>query len=219
MEPSEEIFLKLGRAYEQTGEPTLMLSALTRLESLNPEAGVTAEVQGVLGIRNRYDEDGGNSIYVVMLLNALSGEPVQAQTNLAKVVDQVLAKITNRALFVIISDLFDDVESIRQGLARLRHRRHDVILLQTLDREELRFGFAQPAPFEGLEDEGRLRIDPRALRQAYLEALSHHLEVVSKTALGFGFGYHRLDTHESIGPALAVLFARRNAQIKRSKVG
>ncbi|MCH7479303.1 MAG: tetratricopeptide repeat protein, partial [SAR324 cluster bacterium] len=45
MEPSEEIFLKLGRAYEQTGEPTLMVSAFTRLESLNPEAVATAEVQ------------------------------------------------------------------------------------------------------------------------------------------------------------------------------
>ena len=153
------------------------------------------------------------------IVNALSGEPVQTQTNLAKVVDQAVAKITNRALFVIISDLFDDVESIRKALARLRHRRHDVILLQTLDREELRFGFTQPAPFEGLEDEGRLRIDPRALRQAYLEALSRHLDLVAKTALGFGFDYHRLDTHESVGPALAYLLARRNARIKRSKVG
>ncbi len=150
------------------------------------------------------------------IVNALSGEPVQAQTNLAKVVDQAVAKITNRALFVIISDLFDDVESIRQALARLRHRRHDVILLQTLDREELRFGFTQPAPFEGLEDEGRLRIDPRALRQAYLEAMARHLELVAKTAMGFGFDYHRLDTHESVGPALAHLLARRNARIKRS---
>jgi len=153
------------------------------------------------------------------IVNALSGELVQTQTNLAKVVDQAVAKITNRALFVIISDLFDDVESIRQALARLRHRRHDVILLQTLDREELRFGFTQPAPFEGLEDEGRLGIDPRALRQAYLEAISRHLDLVAKTALSFGFDYHRLDTHESVGPALAYLLARRNARIKRSKVG
>ena len=45
------------------------------VREVEEEAGVTAEVQGVLGIRNRYDEDGGNSIYVVMLLNALSGEP------------------------------------------------------------------------------------------------------------------------------------------------
>ena len=153
------------------------------------------------------------------IVNALSSQPVKEKTNLAKVIDQVLANIRNRALFVIISDLFDDVESIRQALARLRHRRHDVILLQTLDKEELNFSFSQPAPFEGLENEGRLRIDPRALREAYLEALVKHLEQINKIALGFGFDYQRLDTHESVGPAFAYLLARRQLHIKRNKVG
>lgn len=153
------------------------------------------------------------------VISALSTEPVEAATNLAKVTDQVLGKISNRALFVIISDLFDDLESIRQALARFRHRRHDVILLQTLDREELRFGFSEVAPFQGLEGEGKVRIDTRALRQGYLQALSKHVDAVSKMALGFGFDFHRLDTHESVGPALTFLLARRNLQIKRSKAG
>lgn len=39
------------------------------------EAGVQAEVVGVLGIRSRYNPDNGNSIYVVMLMRPLSGEP------------------------------------------------------------------------------------------------------------------------------------------------
>ncbi len=150
---------------------------------------------------------------------ALSGEPVEAATNLAKVTNQVLGKISNRALFVIISDLFEDPENIRQSLARFRHRRHDVILLQTLDRQELRFGFSQPAPFIGLEGEGRLRIDPRALREAYLQAITKHINEVSRIALSFGFDHHQLDTHESVGPALAYLLARRNVPIKKSKAG
>ncbi len=153
------------------------------------------------------------------IVSALGAEPVEAPTNLLKVTNQVLGKISNRALFVIISDLFEEPENIRQSLARFRHRRHDVILLQTLDRQELRFGFSQSAPFVGLEGEGRLRIDPRALREAYLQAMSRHLHEVSRIALSFGFDHHRLDTHESVGPALAFLMARRNIHIKRSKVG
>jgi len=39
------------------------------------EAGVTAEVQGVLGLRNRYDPDTGNSLYIVLLLRPIRGEP------------------------------------------------------------------------------------------------------------------------------------------------
>jgi ADP-ribose pyrophosphatase YjhB (NUDIX family) len=40
------------------------------------EAGVQAEVVGVLGIRSRYNPDSGNSIYVVLLMRPISGEPM-----------------------------------------------------------------------------------------------------------------------------------------------
>jgi len=53
-------------------DETMELAVVREVEE---EAGVTAAVQGVLGIRNRYDEDGGNSLYIVMLLNPQSGEP------------------------------------------------------------------------------------------------------------------------------------------------
>ena len=51
---------------------TMELAVVREVEE---EAGVTAQVEGVLGIRNRYDEDGGNSLYIVMLLSHLAGEP------------------------------------------------------------------------------------------------------------------------------------------------
>ena len=153
------------------------------------------------------------------IVNTLNVHPVQARTNIAKVTEQTLGKVQNRALFIIISDFFDEIESIRGALARFRHRRHDVILMQALDRQELRFDFAQSAPFEGMENEGKLRVDPRALRQAYLDSIGAHMDAVSRAALSFGFDYIRMDTHESVGPALSYLLARRTAQIKRSKIG
>lgn len=39
------------------------------------EASVTTEVQGVLGVRNRYDPDIGNSLYIVLFLRPVSGDP------------------------------------------------------------------------------------------------------------------------------------------------
>lgn len=45
------------------------------VREVEEEAGVKATPQGVLGVRNRSDEEGGNSIYVVMLLSPESGEP------------------------------------------------------------------------------------------------------------------------------------------------
>ena len=39
------------------------------------EAGVQAEVVGVLGLRSRYDIDTGNSIYIVLVMRPIAGEP------------------------------------------------------------------------------------------------------------------------------------------------
>jgi len=153
------------------------------------------------------------------VVNTLNAHTVDARTDLAKVTDQVLGKLTNRALFIIISDFFDAPESIRTSLARFRHRRHDVVLMQVLDRQELRFDFNQAAPFDGLEGEGRVPVDPRAIRKAYLEALSQHIENVGKIARQFGFDHIHLDSHDSVGPPLSYLLARRSAVLKRSKVG
>ena len=152
------------------------------------------------------------------LVNTLNVDPVDSTTEFETVTNQVLGKVSNRALFVIISDFFADPEEVRQALARFRYRRHDVVLLQVLDREELRFDYRQPAPFEGLEGEGRLRVDPRALRGAYLDALRRHNSEIEKIARGFGFDYQRFDTHEEVGPALAYILARRHAAAKRSKM-
>jgi 8-oxo-dGTP pyrophosphatase MutT (NUDIX family) len=39
------------------------------------EAGVTAEVEGVVGLRNRYDPESGNGVYIILILRPVEGEP------------------------------------------------------------------------------------------------------------------------------------------------
>ena len=138
-------------------------------------------------------------------------------TDIGRVVDQTLAKLNNRCLIVLISDLFTDPEEVRAALARIRHKRHDLIIFQVLDRAEVRFEFSDAAPFEGLEGEPRLRVDPRAIRAGYLRAVNEHLGVIERMARGFGFDYQRIDTHDWLGPPLASFVARREAQMKRGK--
>ncbi len=154
-----------------------------------------------------------------LVVQALSTEPVQSKANLPKVAEQALAKVLNRALIVIVSDFLMPVAHIREALARFRHRHHDVVLLQVLDRQEMRFDLADPAPFVGLEGEGRINVDPPALRTAYLAALREHLEAIAYVSRSFGFDYQRMDSHESVGPTLAALLARRDALARGSRAG
>jgi uncharacterized protein (DUF58 family) len=137
--------------------------------------------------------------------------------DLSKVVEQTLATLTNKCLIAIVSDFFMDLEALRDALARLRFRGHDCMLFQTLDRDETEFAFTDAAPFVGLEGEAQLRIDPRALRDAYLEQIGAHNAAVEKLARSFQFDYQRLSTHDYLGPALARFVTRRNAMIDRQK--
>jgi NADH pyrophosphatase NudC (nudix superfamily) len=47
----------------------------TVVREVAEESGVIAEVEGILGLRNRYAPEVGNSLYIVMLLRSIGGEP------------------------------------------------------------------------------------------------------------------------------------------------
>lgn len=153
------------------------------------------------------------------VVGALSVQPVQRTTNLARVIDQTLGKLTNRCLIALVSDLYLDPEEFRTALARIRHRRHDVLVFQIVDDREKQFDLSEVAPFEGLEGEPRLRIDPRAIRTAYQQVFNEHLDKIEKITRAFGFDYQLVNTHDWLGPPMAAFMARRNGLIKRSKFG
>ncbi|MCA9278847.1 MAG: DUF58 domain-containing protein [Phycisphaeraceae bacterium] len=170
------------------------------------------------------------------IVSALSTEPMNIDpsrdsfdaraTNIARVMEQTMATVTNRSLVVLISDLFMQPERFKAALARIKGRGHDLILFQTIDRAELTFDTemfgakaGRPERFLGLEGEGALRVDPRAIRDGYLKAIHGHIDMIKHTVLQFGFDYHLIDTYTWLGPTLAAFVARRNAEMRRNKQG
>lgn len=142
---------------------------------------------------------------------------LSGRTNLGRLFDRAIAQLSHRSLIVVISDLFDDPDVLEKGLARLRHRRHDVLLLHTLDPAELMFPFRDPSEFLGMEAEGKLPIDPVALRKAYLEQLVDYLRRVENIARKFSFDYLIADTSRPLGPVLSHFLARRAAGIGKGR--
>lgn len=139
-----------------------------------------------------------------------------ATTDFSALFDQITARLHQRSLIVLISDFFDDPAALDRGLAMLQHRRHDVILLHTLDPAELEFPFRSPSEFIGLEAEGRLPLDPAALREQYLRILRQHLDEVEAVARKYRFDYLLVNTAEPVGPPLSYFLAQRAAAIGRT---
>ena len=140
------------------------------------------------------------------------------QTDLASLFRQVTSTLARRSLVVLVSDLFDDPEHLAKGCAQLAFAGHDLIVLQVLDPAERTFPFRHPSEFLGLEAEGRLPLDPHALRQAYLDVFEAHQRRIAEIARRFRFDHLLLDTSESLGPAMSEFLARRAALVSKRKV-
>ncbi|MBM4099754.1 MAG: DUF58 domain-containing protein [Planctomycetes bacterium] len=144
------------------------------------------------------------------IVRCLATNPVDGKADLGRAVDALLARAPHRSLMVLVSDFLLPQAMVRDSLARLRHCGHDAILVRVLDRQELSFDALDDAPFQGLEGEPALEVDARSVREAYLEVLAEDERALERMVRGFGFDLVRLDTHESVGPALAALLARRD---------
>ena len=148
--------------------------------------------------------------HLSVLLDALQQTEPGGETELAKVFHQLVPKIHRRGLLIIFSDCFGNVTELMSALAHFRHARHDIIIFQIWDPDELTFPFKQWTRFDSLESETDKRlIDPVGLRSVYMENLEKF-----RRDLKDGCHRHRIDlvpvtTDKPYAESLAYYLARR----------
>ena len=148
--------------------------------------------------------------HLSVLLEALSAARTAGETDPARVLRDVAAQVHRRGLLIVLSDCFSRTADLLQGLARLRHAHHEVLILQIWDRAELEFPFRQWTRFESLERTGDRRlVDPATLREAYLRRVAAFREELKR-----GCARHRVElvplvTDQPHADALAQLLTVR----------
>jgi uncharacterized protein (DUF58 family) len=149
-----------------------------------------------------------------LVINELQQVPRWNKTGTGKVLDQLAEKLTHRSVIVILSDFFDDLEGIKQGLRHLRYKKHEIMVFQILDPQETDFPFEDVTLFKGLEEAGELLTEPQALRQGYLEQLAAFTETLKKTCRGMNIDFQRFVSSEGLDVALSQFLATRAASMK-----
>jgi uncharacterized protein (DUF58 family) len=119
-------------------------------------------------------------------------------------------RLGRRALVIVLSDLFLPPDRVRKGLARLRHDRHEVIVMQVLDPDELEFPFNSFTRFHGLEGESPALHDASLLRRTYLQNLKRHQDSLASACGVLGVEFARFVIDRPLDEAL-IGFLRRRA--------
>jgi uncharacterized protein (DUF58 family) len=153
--------------------------------------------------------------HLKQIVSLLNKGPGPGRTSLSPIFHDLAERITRRGIIVVLSDLFDDPEDLLAGLRHLRYKRHEVVVMQVLDRAEVEFPFQDSTLFRGLEQEPDLLTDPRALRDGYLEQFRVHSEQIQHGCLMQNIDFLQLRTDQSLGLVLAGYLASRLARTSK----
>jgi uncharacterized protein (DUF58 family) len=148
---------------------------------------------------------------LVQVMEASDG-PRKTQTG--PIFHELAERFTRRGIVFILSDLFDDADQMLAGLKHFRHRRHDVVVLHTLDPAELDFPFQQATMFHGLEQLGDLLVEPAQLRRAYKEEINRFTQQVRSGCLAQGADYVQVRTDQPLDIALTTYLAHRRKRVR-----
>lgn len=146
------------------------------------------------------------------VLSVLAKLQPAGPTNVAYCLSQIAAILKRASLIMIFSDLLADAEPIIQGLHRLKHRGHDIILFHILDEAEVYFPFKGLVELEEPESGEKLEVDAAAYRADYLEALGQFRERYRRECFRAGIDYVPLDTSMAFDKALLEYLIRRQAR-------
>jgi uncharacterized protein (DUF58 family) len=123
-------------------------------------------------------------------------------------------RVNRRAIVIVLSDMFDDVKPMLDGLKHFRHKRHEVVLWHVLDQAEVTFPFQESTLFRGLEKFPDLLTDPRSLRKSYLEQLDMFLRDLKRGCRDQNIDYVQLRTDTPLNVALSSYLAHRQKRTK-----
>jgi uncharacterized protein (DUF58 family) len=144
-----------------------------------------------------------------VLMEKLEKNSPGAETSLSATFHQLAETIKRRALVIVISDLFDDANELLGALKHFRHKKHEVVVFQTLDPAEVTFPFDDISRIEDMETQREVISDPRAFRKTYLEELAKFLETIRNGCQGAQIDYALAETNQRFDRFLGAYLARR----------
>lgn len=156
----------------------------------------------------------GNARHFGAIVNALESARPGRDTDIAAVLHEIAERIRRRSLVIVISDFFDNVDAVLNGLQHFRHRHHEVICFHVLDQAESDFPFDRITLFEGMEDGVEVIADPHVVAQGYRAAFRDYLERFRQGCLEKNIDYERMLLSDPFDRALTTYLARRKASAR-----
>jgi uncharacterized protein (DUF58 family) len=130
------------------------------------------------------------------MFDLLEAAEPNGETELVTVLHELAETIRQRALIIILSDLFVEPARLKECFQHLRFRKHDVSVFHLLDPQEIGFEFKRPTRFLDMEGGPAIFAEPNDIADRYHEAMQIYLEDLRQVVLESAVDFHQVKLDE-----------------------
>jgi uncharacterized protein (DUF58 family) len=136
------------------------------------------------------------------LMAGLEQAEPAARTDFGKPLKYFQEFLRRRGIVLVISDFYEQPETIVKAIEPLRFHGSEVVLFHILDPKEIYPEMKGPSILVDMETEQRLEVIPDYVKNQYRSKMDSHLEQMQERTQAAGMGYHLLETHKPLDLAL-----------------
>jgi uncharacterized protein (DUF58 family) len=146
------------------------------------------------------------------LFAALEQAEARQRTNYAKPLQHFQNLLHRRGIAIVISDFYEQPETIVETIAPLRYHGHEVVLFHVLDPEEIRPKLKGSALLVDLETDHRIEVVPDYVKTTYRAKIDAHIEELRTRTRAEGMDYQLLVTSNPLDETLREYLTLRKAE-------
>jgi uncharacterized protein (DUF58 family) len=151
----------------------------------------------------------GSAKHLGNLFTLLSELPSSGETQIIKVLHDLAEKIHRRAMIIVFSDCFTDVEELLDCFQHMKFRKHDLAVFHIMDPDELDFDFDRSIRFLDMESSFSLISEPSMIRREYLSEVNKYLDRMKQGCREFHVDYRFVKTSEPYDKVLTDFLLER----------
>ncbi|HYL75967.1 MAG TPA: DUF58 domain-containing protein [Bryobacteraceae bacterium] len=145
--------------------------------------------------------------------HAVEKAQLGTRTDFAKPFIHFQAFLRRRGIVVVISDFYEQPETIIKTVEPLKYRGCDLVLFHVLDPQEIRPKLKEPVLLVDMETKDALEVSPEYAKEEYAPKIDAHIAALKKKARAANIDYFLLPTDRPLDDAMREYFLIRKGRL------
>ena len=147
------------------------------------------------------------------LLHAIEKAEPGTRTDFTKPFAHFQNFLKRRGLVVVLSDFYEQPETIIKTIEPLRFRGNDIVLFHVLDPQEITPRLRAPALFIDVETKDSIEVSPEYVKDEYRRKIGAHIAELQTRARAAGLDYFLMNTGRPLDECLREYLAVRQGRM------